>query len=500
MKPSGFARRHMLAWMTVALLLAVGSPAVAQDRNADLDALRREIEELRRSDAEKQKRLDELHQKLETLSAPAATQPAQPSASSPHDPPTPQLPATSQSSAADEVSSDAIHRDIFSTQSDGKNFRLLDVSLSVMAAGGGSTERDESLQTLQGGGHDPRKRGFTLQNTELSLSGAVDPYFTGEARVIYFIDPLEGESIFELEEAFITTSSLPYGLELEAGQMFTEFGRINPRHPHQWEWMDQPIINSRLFGPDGLRQLGVRLGWRTPLAWHSEFHFGAQNANGETAASFLANGALFEERAVGGRSFVDRGVRSLKDLLYLLRWENAFDLSAEWRASVGVSTLFGPNSTGPDGRTAIHGADLVVDWRPVQNHREWPFLTWQSEVMYRDYRADAFAGEGIFLAGETFKDYGFYTQVLYGFAPRSQAGVRFEYASGSGESIDGRENDAFRDDRYRVSPLIEFLLSEFSRIRLQHNYDDADHLAAGDAHSIWVGFEYLIGSHSAHRH
>lgn len=484
----------------IALALAGSGEALAQSAtNADerLDRTERRLDEMeKRYQAELRER-DQRIAELESQREQPATRPS--ADQSPLDQAIGELPAAGGLSAADAVARDAAGRDRF-PRVGMSNFRLLDVSLDVLAAAGGSTERDESLQTLQGGGHDPRKRGFTLQNTELSLAAAVDPYFTGEAHLIYFIDPLEGESIFELEEAFLTTQSLPYGFQLEAGQMFTEFGRINPRHPHAWEWMDQPIINSRLFGPDGLRQTGVRLGWLTPLPWFSEFHFGIQNANGETAASFLANDEFFEERAVGGRSFVDRDVRSLKDLLYLLRWENGFDLSPQWSANIGVSALFGPNSTGPDGQTSIYGADLTLKWRPVRHNRGWPFVTWQSEVMYRDYRADDVAGDDVILAGETLEDYGFYTQVLYGFAPRYRAGVRVEYASGSGESAGGRENDAFRDDRYRISPLIEFLPSEFSRVRLQYNYDDAEHLEAGDAHSVWVGFEYLIGSHAAHRY
>ena len=73
--------------------------------------------------------------------------------------------------------------------------------------GGGSSERDESLVNLQGGGHDPRKRGFTFQQAELSLAGAVDPYFNAEAHILFFLDPVEGETEVELEEAFATSAT-----------------------------------------------------------------------------------------------------------------------------------------------------------------------------------------------------------------------------------------------------------------------------------------------------
>nr|MBA3686354.1 hypothetical protein [Planctomycetota bacterium] len=58
------------------------------------------------------------------------------------------------------------------------NVRLLDISLDVLTAAGGSTVEDPDLPGLQAGHHDPARRGFTLQQAELTLIGAVDPHFT----------------------------------------------------------------------------------------------------------------------------------------------------------------------------------------------------------------------------------------------------------------------------------------------------------------------------------
>jgi hypothetical protein len=228
-----------------------------------------------------------------------------------------------------------------------------------------------------------------VQNIELSFSGAVDPYFNGEAHIIYLIDPVVGDTRVELEEAFLTTQALPLGLQLKGGFFFTEFGIINPTHPHAWDWLDQPVINTRLFGPDGLRQAGMRLGWLTPLPWYSEVQVGVQNANGETASSFFANEEFFEERPIGGRPFVAQDVRNLGDLLYLARWVNSWNLSDTVTTKAGFSGLYGPNATGPDGDTWIYGADLKLTWRPTNNFRGWPFFL-GAEAMKRDYRADRF--------------------------------------------------------------------------------------------------------------
>ncbi|MGE3166871.1 MAG: TonB-dependent receptor [Planctomycetota bacterium] len=387
------------------------------------------------------------------------------------------------------------------------SFRLIDISADVLIAAGASSERDESLQNLQGGGHDPRKRGFTVQNVELSFAAAVDPYLTSELHLIYFLDPISGESTFELEEAFATTQALPGGLEIEFGQFFTEFGRINPRHPHQWDFVDQPVIHSRVFGPDGMRGPGVRVGWLTPLPFYSEFHVGVQNANGETMASFLSSDELAEERPLDGRPFVDREVRTAADLVYLARWVNGFDLSPSTSAQLGGSVVFGPNSTGTDGRSIVWGIDVLARWVPAANERGYPFVEAQAELVGRDYRADAALDLGddevdpaddTFYPRDTLEDWGVYAQLLYGFRRGWTCGVRYEYATAA-SSFAGRSTDPWRDDRQRISPLISWMPTEFSRVRLQYNYDDTQHLTDNTAHSVWLSMEFLFGSHPAHR-
>lgn len=105
------------------------------------------------------------------------------------------------------------------------------------------------------------------------------------------------------------------------------------------------MIHSRLFGGDGIRQVGFRLGWLTELPWYSEFHFGAQNADGPNMVSFLGSrhehGAHGEhehdEEAIGGRPVVIRDVSRLDDLVWLARWYNAWDPTDEISTALGLS-------------------------------------------------------------------------------------------------------------------------------------------------------------------
>jgi len=487
-------RLGMITLMSLAALIIGTGATWAQVKNPELEALKKEVEELRRRDTEKQRKLEDLQRQVEAMRSqlPAAEKPV-----------TPELALEKALKDIEAPASVSVTTDLFASQVGGSTFRLIDISLDALFAAGTSTEREASTGRLEGGDHDPRKRGFTVQQVELSFTGAVDPYLTGEAHILYLIDPVVGDTRVELEEAFFTTQALPYGLQLKGGHFFTEFGQINPVHPHAWDWQDQPIINTRLFGPDGLRQSGLRLGWLMPLPWYSQLYVGAQNANGEIAASFLANEEFFQERPIGGRPFVKRDVRNLSDLLYSLRWENSWNPSDTMTTKLGISGLFGPNATGSDGDTRIYGADLKLTWRPTTSFRGWPFFLWQSEAMGRDYVADRFFDGTIDLPRKTLRDWGLYTQALYGFQYGWTAGLRYEYASGSGASVlawSGRANDPFRDDRHRISPLLAWHPSEFSRIRLQYNYDRADHLERQDAHSVWLGVEFLYGAHPAHKY
>jgi len=176
----------------------------------------------------------------------------------------------------------------------------------------------------------------------MTRANAASRYFQAQAYVTTFLDAQNGETGIELEEAFLTTRGLPYGLQLEVGHFLTEFGQINPRHPHNWDWVDQPIINNRLFGPDGMGAPGFRSsvllprlfpGWWTADNFSSIVHLGMQNANGETMTSFLGGrhehgGGEEEEEhvheelndeSIGLRPRLDRDTRTLKDFTYLAR-------------------------------------------------------------------------------------------------------------------------------------------------------------------------------------
>jgi hypothetical protein len=370
----------------------------------------------------------------------------------------------------------------------------MNISYGALIDAGWSSEADPSAQ-LQLGDHDPIKRGFSLRNAEISVDGAIDPYFKGFANIVLKLDQ-NNETSIELEETYLQSTSLPADLQLKAGQYFASFGRQNPQHPHTWSFVDQPLILGRAFGPDGLRGIGTQLSWLAPTPFYTEAFLSIFDGQGGTAFSFRNPG---EPDAAGvnryaGRATLDRTLRGAQDLLIVPRVATSFELSDTQTLLAGVSAAFGPNDTGAHARTEVYGVDLFWKWKPANATQGFPYLSWQTEALYRrfDAGADLLAG----LPAETLHDYGFYTQMVYGFRPRWNVGLRADYVSGNAGAFDA--SDPFRGERTRFSPEVTFLPSEFSKVRLQYNLDHGD--LFGTASSVWMQLEFGLGAHAAHKY
>ena len=368
----------------------------------------------------------------------------------------------------------------------------MNISFDAVLDAGWSTDSDVSKQ-LQLGDHDPAQRGFSMRNAEIALDGAVDPYFKGFANIVLKLDN-HNETSVELEEAYVLSTSLPANLQVKAGQFFADFGRQNPQHPHQWAFVDQPLILNRAFGPDGLRNPGARLSWLAPTPFYTELSLGVFNGQGSTAFSFRDP----DLTAVHGRTMAngdpfDRSLRGPGDLLYVPRLSSSFDLTDQQTLVLGTSAAFGPNDSSPDARTEVYGLDTYWKWKSSHANQGFPFVSWQNEALYRRYGAGADPLHA--LPAETLRDWGFYSQVLWGFQPRWVAGLRGEFVDGNRAAFD--LNDVFRGQRTRLSPNLTFYPSEFSKLRLQYNYDHGQ--LFGDEHSVWLQFEFLLGAHGAHK-
>ncbi|MEP6906333.1 MAG: hypothetical protein ABI875_09610, partial [Gemmatimonadales bacterium] len=150
----------------------------------------------------------------------------------------------------------------------------------------------------------------------------------------------------------------------------------------------------------------------------------------------------------------------------------------------------------PSARTKVYGVDGYWKWKDASAEQGFPFLSMQAEAMWRTYDAAARLSNEVSnlpLPGETLKDRGGYAQLLWGIKPRIVAGLRGELVRGDQGAFDS----VLRADRSRVSPNLTWYPTEFSKFRVQYNYDDRKGI--GSDHSLWFQFEFLIGAHAAHK-
>jgi len=284
-------------------------------------------------------------------------------------------------------------------------------------------------------------------------------------------------------------------LQIKGGQFFDAFGRLNPTHPHTWDFADSPLVNGRLLGPDGLRGVGAQISWTAPVRWYSQVIFAVQNGRGGTAYSFRNPG---DDGVFYDRLTIDRDASSPSDFLFVPRWENSFNLSDTQTVLMGASGAFGSNDTGPDSHTQIYGGDFLYKWKSPRAEGGFPFVKWQTEAMYRRFEA----GRGLddsFPVSETFYDWGMYSQLLWGFKKGWVVGVRGDYLH--------MENSLYTDDiarqtRSRISANLTWYPTEFSKLRLQYNHDSLEEnefLAGRDVDSLFFQFEFILGAHGAHK-
>ena len=124
----------------------------------------------------------------------------------------------------------------------------------------------------------------------------------------------------------------------------------------------------------------------------------------------------------------------------------------------------------------------------------------QAEAILRRYDASErsfFDSPDIILPAETLKDRGAYAQLLWGIKPRIVAGLRGDWVSRDDNGNDGVFESEIRGDRFRLSPNFTLYPTEFSKLRVQYNYDDRKGI--GTDHSLWFQFEFLLGAHASHK-
>ena len=338
------------------------------------------------------------------------------------------------------------------------------------------------------------EKGFSVGHTELVMSANIDDKFYGKMTIA--VADHEGETEVELEEAFIQTLGLGNGLTIKAGRFYSEIGYLNQQHAHTWDFADAPLIYRGLFG-NQLIDDGLQVTWIAPTDTY--FQLGTELLSG---SRFPAGGRT---NGVGAwTAFADIG----GDIGIEHSWQ--FGLS-HWQANDINGRESGGHAHGGgaaetpsfSGESKINALDLVYKWAPNGNPKNQNF---KFQFEYFDRREDGDvtmlnSGPPTEMTSYDGHQKGWYAQTTYKFKPQWQAGLRYDWLDSNNRGSDddvlaeaGLDNEGHTPERYSV--MLEWLPSEFSRVRLQYNrdnsYEEADN-------QIFLQYTMSLGSHGAHQ-
>ena len=352
-----------------------------------------------------------------------------------------------------------------------RGFQSLNPDMSVIGdlTGGYYQRTPRSLA-----GDDPARTGINLQEVELAFSAVVDPYF--RADVYLTIPNLEG---IEVEEAALTTLSLPGSLQLRAGMLRATLGRQNTQHLHTQDFTRRPALNALLLGPDGFRAPGAELSWLVPLPVYCMVYAGVYS--------------VFEPRDVGfAEPRPTFGGGADKDMTYLGALKVFFPLTERLSLFAGGSFATGKAPAVVDGlagvfeptvRSYLYGGDLYLKWAPPNVAESYFTIAWQTEWFGRSLAGERGSGA-------------LYSQVVMRVARRWQLGVRGEVLGLPRGALFGRRG-------YVAALAVTWNLTEFSRIRVSGEGHFGDRTTDGTVKNFGVGLvqlEFSMGAHGAHQY
>ncbi len=334
-----------------------------------------------------------------------------------------------------------------------------------------------------------------VREVELAVQAVVDPYFRGD--IFLGLNDLEGIAI---EQAYLTTTSLPNQIEARLGRFLMPFGKQNLTHRHDLHTVEYPYVIQRLLGAEGLKGTGV-YGSRvfSPFGFYQELQVTAVDHLSDPVDSLVTGEPV--NKSLAGLGFSAR-VRNYVDFTEAQNVELSFSAMTGRRAQpirMAYRSLYG-DVTGMAARQSTLGADVTYRWRPLQQGIYQSFIL-QGEVMRQlnernpavpapqcdpvlstpcPTPADAYAGPT--------RDYsGAYLFARYQTGQRSFLGARYDWLQ-----------DAERDGRTlnAGSVYLEWFPSEFSK--LMAGYEAAKPQDATLLHRLLLQATFALGPHKPH--
>ena len=353
-------------------------------------------------------------------------------------------------------------------------------------------------------------RGFSIGETELVFKGAVDNLFRGEAR---FVLEQEGNSTsIKTEEVFAETLGLPWGTKVKAGKYWSSVGYLNDKHPHEWDFVDLPLVYKQVFGGQ-LNETGAQLSWIAPTD-NMLFKLGGEIAQGSNGYGQSFNSNFNQNKPRLGTLFAKTG----GDIGDSHSWQGGVSwvrstTGSGTAANQASYTLSNNNDVNFSGGNTTWIADFVYRWAPfgnptAQNLKLQSEMFWNKQSGSMTSNFDCTEAEQC-IQGSNFaqNQQGFYTQGIYQFIPKWRAGYRYDRVFNGTNSYglsaypDVLANSQVQSgwDPYRNTIMMDWANSEYSLIRLQLARDNAYGPGLYN-NAIYLQYIMSLGAHGSHKY
>jgi len=297
--------------------------------------------------------------------------------------------------------------------------------------------------------------GLSMHESELGFQAIVDPY----ARADFFLS--FGEEGVDLEEGYITFTSLPAGLVAKVGKMRAAFGRVNSMHNHVLPWIDRPLMTFNLVGgEDGIDDAGISIQRILPAPKGIFLEATGQVFRGDS-------GTVFSPLFTSSRH---------SDVSTVAHLRGYGDLTESTNLDLGLSYSRGHNNLGTDFLTNLYGFDATLRWKPLRRAIYRSFIA-RTEAVWSQRQQLPF----------TQRSFGMYASADYQLGRRWFVGGRYDYSQ--------RPTNQNLLDR-GFSTLLTYWPSEFAQIRGQ--FRRTQYGEGNDANELLMQVQFSIGAHGAH--
>ena len=311
-------------------------------------------------------------------------------------------------------------------------------------------------------------RSLELHESEVGMQAIIDPYARADAFISF------GEEGVNVEEGYVTFTSLPAGLLLKVGKMRAEFGKVNTIHNHALPFIDRPLVTNNLVGgEDGIDDAGISLSRFLPAPKEWFLQGTAQVYRGDSSDVFAAHRR--QDVSVVGHLRVYRDLGESTNL----------DLGASYARGhngAGVGTTFDPANF----LTNLYSADATIRWKPLRRAIYHSFL-FRTELFWS--ARDQLSPLNTF---QTQHAFGLYSSGEYRVNRRWTLGGRFDRSARA--AVGSLTDTGF-------SSILTYWPSEFSQIRGQYRYGhlwDAPNDRFTNANEFLFQFLFVMGAHGAH--